>query len=146
MNRLLPILSAALAACGGDDVVAENAVAPDLNLMSEVPGDWSALSGMIGRTPVESGLFEESPVLVDLNAMLGPDVARFRAALHNATPLVREGRVIVTRAHDGQAFLVIDPAQYGLLAGLRQGSGWRTFETPGADVGRPASVQRMIGA
>ena len=72
--RLAPLLLlAALSACSGDDKWADNVTTPALETMSETPGDWSALDGMIGRRPSESGLIENSPVSVDLNARL--DVA-----------------------------------------------------------------------
>ena len=144
MKRTISIFIALLLASCGDDQIAENTIPPDISVTSETPGDWSALEGMVGRTPNESGLFEESPILIDLNAMLGPSAAAYRRAMADATALEREGALLVSRARNGGAFLVIDPAQYGLLAGLRQGDGWRTAQTAGAEMVQPPSVRALV--
>lgn len=138
-------LAAALPGCGNADNVAENAVPPSVNAMAETPGDWSALEGAIGRTPQDSGLFTTSPVAVDLNAMLGPSVDAFRALMADATPLNREGSVLVTRSRSGQAYLIIHPADHALEAGLRQRNLWRSVRTAGADIPRPPSVIALLG-
>ena len=133
-----------LAGCGNDEKWAENAVPPTINEMAETPGDWSRLDGAIGRTPGDSGLFTNSPVTVDLNAMLGPSVDAYRAVMADATPLVREGSVLVSRARNGQAYLIIDPVDHALEAGMRQRNLWRTYHTAGSDVPRPPSVQALL--
>lgn len=133
----------ALAACR-EEAPPENLEIPDLNVIAETPGDWSALSGMIGRTPVESGLFEKSPITVDLNATLGQAAPAYREAMGDAGPLKREGTVLVTTSRSGRAYLVILPSDHAFEAGLKTAHGWRAFRTPGAEVPRPASVQRLI--
>lgn len=136
-------LAIALAACR-EEVPPENIAIPDLNVIAETPGDWTALSGMVGRTPAESGLFEESPIIVDLNARLGPAATAYREAMGDAGPLVQEGPVLVSISRSGRAYLVILPSDHAFEAGLKTGNGWRAFRTPGADVPRPASVQRLL--
>ena len=133
-----------LAACGNDDQVASNGPLPDLATMSETPGDWSALDGLIGRTPADSGLFVASPITVDLNAMLGPSAGLYRTAMGNASRLDRLGSVLVTIGEGGQAFLTIQPADHAIEAGIRIQGRWRLFHTPGAQVPRPAVVTALL--
>ena len=140
----LPALAVLLAGCGGPDKYAENAATPDLAAVGETPGDWSQVALMAGRTPDESGLLQQSQISVDLNALLGPDGERFRTAMAGAGPLVRDGPALVTLGHSGQAYLVIVPSDHALHAGLRTTGGWQTFRTPGAEVPRVASVERLL--
>jgi len=135
------ILAAALllAACSkGDDKVAENAVMPPISVTSETPGDWTELDGMVDRTPAESGLMENSPVTVDVNATLGPEAPTFRTAMMRAGKLVRQGDLLVAKGPD--AWLVLQPRDHAFRAGLRSGSGWHQWQTPGADVPAPAAL------
>lgn len=134
-----------LSGCGSGDMVAENAVPPTVNELAETPGDWSGLSGAIGRTPIDSGLLTTSPISVDLNAMLGPSLGAYRSVMSNATPLVREGPLLVSRARNGQGYLIIDPEDHALVAGLRQQRLWRSWSTAGSDVPQPPSVTALLG-
>lgn len=133
--RPLPLAALlALSACGEDRSIPGNSL-PNLTVMSETPGDWSDLEGMIGKSPAESGLFEDSPIAVDVNATLGPDLRRFHDAMMRAGPLTREGPLLVARAPD--AWLVLEPADHAFRAALRERGQWREWQTPGADVPRP---------
>lgn len=144
MKQLLSlILLLCLAACGGRDTVAANAVTPDLNMMAETPGDWSGIAQAVGRTPAESGLLQRSDVSVDLNALLGGKVEAFRLALGDATPLTREGGLLVTRGRSGNAYLVIDANDHALEAGLKKGGRWQRFSTPGAELVPPPSIVEL---
>ncbi len=146
MKQLFPLLFLLpLAACG-DETVAANAAVPELNVMAETPGDWSDLRGMVGRAPAESGLFERSPITVDLNALLGEDAAAYRLAMGNASPLRREGPLLVTLSPTRQAYLVLLPGDHALEAGLRKGNGWRVVRTPGAEVPRTAEIDRLLSS
>lgn len=144
---MLPAVAVLLAGCGGPDKYAENAATPDLATASETPGDWSQLRPMIGQTPDESGLLRErSPISVDLNALLGPNAERFRTAMAGASPLVRQGPVLVTIAPSRQAYLVILPSDHAFEAGFKDGGSWRTFRTAGAMVPRPPLVAQLTGS
>lgn len=146
MKHLLPFaFLLPLAACG-DDTVAANAAVPELDVMAETPGDWSDLRGMIGRAPAESGLFERSAITVDLNALLGEDARAFRSAMGNASPLRRDGPVLVTLSPTRQAYLLLLPSDHALEAGLRKPGGWRVVRTPGAEVPRPPAVAALLGS
>lgn len=137
MYKLL-LASLFLAGCSADrDQVAENAAGPPLNRMSEAPGDWSGLDQLVGRLPAESGLIDRSPISVDLNSTLGPAAHAFRDAMMGAGKLDRQGALLVASGPD--AWLVIQPAEHAFRAGLRQGGGWREWQTPGANVPRPAA-------
>ncbi len=132
-----PLLAAAFAltACSSNDKWADNAVSPALNQMAEAPGDWSALDGMIGRRPSESGLIENSPISVDLNARLGPSAKAYRDAMMSAGPLTRQGNLLVAKAPE--AWLVLDPEGHAFHAGLNRGGRLEEWQTAGADVPRP---------
>ena len=136
-SLLLLVLTATLAACSDDPSASRNHAVPTIETMSETPGDWSALDHMIGRPPFDSGLLENSPITVDLNATLGPSAIAFRNAMADAGPLARRGDLLVSTSASGAAWLVLDPADHAFRAGLRTGNGWREWQTPGADVPRP---------
>jgi hypothetical protein len=136
MRLTLPILlSAALAACSSGDKWAENAATPTLTTMTEQPGDWSALEGMIGRRPSESGLIERSPVSVDMQSRLGPAAKAYRDAMMRAGPLTRRGALLVAEGPD--AWLVLDPDDRAFRAGLLRNGRLEEWQTAGADVPRP---------
>jgi hypothetical protein len=147
MKQLALVLAALLtAACNQNDRIAQNAATPPLNVMSETPGDWSDLRLLVGRTPAESGLFEDSPITVDLNALLGPDAIVYRRAIKGGSALTRSGDVFVTVAPDRSAYLVIYPADHALEAGLKRANGWRRWNTPGSQVPRPPAIEQLLAA
>lgn len=131
----LLLLAAASTACSKSDKWADNAATPSLNQIAEAPGDWSALEGMVGRRPSESGLIENSPVTVDINARLGPAAQGYRDAMMRAGPLERRGALMVAKGPD--AWLVLDPAGHAFHAGLLRGGKWQDWQTAGADVPAP---------
>lgn len=135
MRLPLIVCLLALSSCSGPDKWADNAAVPTLNVTSETPGDWSALSGMIGRRPSESGLIDTSAISVDLNALLGPDKQAFRSAMMRAGPLTRQGDLLVARSPDG--WLVIQPEEHAMRAALRRGGRVQEWQTPGTDVPAP---------
>ena len=136
MHRFTLLLAAAaLSACSSGDKWAENAATPSLNQMAEAPGDWSALDGMVGRRPSESGLIDTSAISVDLNARLGPAAKAYRNAMMAAGPLTRRGNLMVAEAPD--AWLVLDPAGHAFRAGLNRNGHVEEWQTAGADVPRP---------
>ena len=140
---LAPVL--VLGACGNGEKWAEEAVPPSINEMAETPGDWSRLAGAINRTPGDSGLLTSSPIAVDLNAMLGSQVDAYRGAMADSGPLHWEGRVLVSRSHAGKGYLVIDPRDHALEAGLQSGGKWRSYRTAGSDLARPPTIAAMVG-
>ncbi len=60
-----------LAACGSDAVADRDGPVPNLSEMVETQGDWLLLNVLVDRRPAESELLMQSPITVDLNAMLG---------------------------------------------------------------------------
>lgn len=133
-----------LGGCGNDAKWAEGAVPPSVNEMAETPGDWSRLAGSINRTPGDSGLLTNSPITVDLNAMLGRDLDAYRRAMSDSGPLRWEVGVLVSRSHAGRGYLVIDPRDHALEAGLRSEGKWRSYRTSGSDLQRPPTIAAMI--
>lgn len=139
MHRFQPfsalLLSATLAACSSQDKWADNVATPPLEVMAEEPGDWSPLASMIGRPPAESGLIDNSPVSVDLNARLGPAAHLYRDAMMRAGPLERRGALLV--AEGPEAWLVLDPAGHAFRAGLVRDGRLQEWQTAGGEVPRP---------
>ena len=133
-----------LAACSSGGNIAENTAGPPLDAIGERPGDWSRLAGAVGRTPAASGLFENSAITVDLNALLGAEAGAYRSAAETGSALVREGPVLVTIGGDRTSFLVILPGDHALHAGLKRPGGWKTWTTPGAEVPLPANVRALV--
>lgn len=129
------LLVTAVSACSNQDKWADNAATPPLNAMAEAPGDWSALSGMVGRRPSESGLIEKSAISVDLQARLGPDAQAYRDAMMRAGPLEQRGGLMVAEAPD--AWLVLDPAEHAFRAGLVRRGQLQEWHTAGTAVPRP---------
>jgi hypothetical protein len=132
---VLPFLL--LAGCSGEPEATTHNI-PSLSEMTEKPGDWSALDGLVGRTPADSGLFENSPVVVDLTAALGPEFAGYRDAMMRAGPLTRVGPLMVAKAPD--AWLILQPADHAFRAAQRTDAGWRQWQTAGARVPLPAGL------
>ncbi|UUR06933.1 hypothetical protein [Sphingomonas glaciei] len=129
------LLVVSLSACSGEDKWADNSVTPSLNQMAEAPGDWTALDGMVGRRPSESGLIDTSTISVDLNARLGASAKAYRNAMMAAGPLTRRGKYMVAEAPD--AWLVLDPEGHAFRAGLRRNGQVEEWSTAGAEVPRP---------
>lgn len=144
MRSLILLAVLLLAACGDRSEPAAqtafNSATPPLETMSEKPGEWTDLDQMVGRTPMDSGLLDNSSVSIDLASALGPDLSSFRAAMMTAGPLTRVGNYLVTRS--SEAWLVLDPADHAFHAGLQGPQGWREWQTAGADVPVPAGFSR----
>ena len=96
------------------------------------------------RTPADSGLFQNSAILVDLDALLGADAERFKQAASAGTPLTRIGPVLETIANDRTTFVTILPADHALQAGMKQNGRWRLWTTPAAKVPQPPVVQALL--
>lgn len=139
--RLVPLLlPLALLACSDGEAITNNHAVPPIEVIAETPGDWSALNEMVGRTPFESGLLDNSPITVDVNATLGPAAQAFRDAMADAGPLRRQGPLLVSRSASGRAWLVLQPADHAFRAALRTDRGWREWQTPAAEVPRPPGL------
>ena len=138
------MLIAPLMSCGDSGPVAPaNTITPDLNAMSDAPGDWSGLRGAVGRTPADSGLFTVSAIAIDLDAMLGKDAAAFKEAMNDAEPLQAEPNgVLVSRSASGKAWLVIQPGDHAMAAGLLSAGTWRVVHTPASEVPIPQDLRQ----
>ncbi|WP_114229085.1 MULTISPECIES: hypothetical protein [Sphingomonas] len=146
MKALFPTLALlSCAACSSGGNIANNSVAPPA-VVTETPGDWSALAGMTGRTPADSGLFTNSAISTDLDALLGPASAAYREQARSGSPLTRDGPVLVTIGTARTSFLVILPSDHALQAGLKQNGKWRLWTTPAAQVPRPAAIAALLAS
>ena len=149
-RAIVPILFAlSLGACKPEGSVADDArPAPDLDIMTTTPGNWSRLGDAIGRTPAESGLLIKSPIVTDLDAMMGARAIAYRKMMiGRGGALRRDGRylVSVTPPGPGAAYLVIDPQQHSLDAGMLADDGWTFKRTAAAEMALPAAVRALTG-
>ena len=113
------------------------------------PGDWSGLEALVGKYPGESKLFEDSPIVPALKALLGDKFETFKANTQTSGPLKRDGVLFVTGNKDDQggsdqAYLLIDPAIQAMEVGLWEAGKLSVFTTPGAKLVKPKDVQTML--
>ena len=141
----LPAAVLFLAACGRNEGVVASDVKPTpaLSTMESTPGDWSALGTLTGREPSDSGLLLHSPIVTDLDAMLGASAKPYREAMAPAGTLRREGGLLVSVSPVAGAYLVIDPRQHALAAGMRTPQGWRRWQTPASEIALPREVAAL---
>ncbi len=135
-----------LAACGSSAVADRDAPVPNLSETVETRGDWSLLNVLVDRPPAESELLMQSPITVDLNAMLGPRVFDYRKRMVAAGPLVRNGTMLVSVTPPGPnaAYLVIEPSDNVLEAGWRRSGRWHVERTAGTTMRRPRQVEALF--
>ena len=135
-----------LAACGNDAVAARDGPLPNLSEMVETSGDWSLLNAFVDRPQAESDLLKQSPITVDLNAMLGPRIFDYRERMAAAGPLVRNGPMLVSVTPPGPdaAYLMIEPADNAIEAGWRESGRWHVERTAGTAMRRPRQVDALL--
>ena len=150
MKRFATALLLLAAACDRGGVVNDNTKpTPPLNQMVESPGDWSAMTPAIGRTPNESGILSQGPLVTDLGALLGKDAADFRERMTRmGGPLKLDGPYLasVTPPGEGAAYLIVDTADHSLAAGRKTVEGWVEVRTPGSDIVDPPGVTALKAA
>jgi len=117
--------------------------------VAAAPGDWSGLDALVGKYPGESRLFEDSPIVPELRALLGDKFETFKANTQTSGPLKRDGVLFVTGNKDDQgrsdqAYLLIDPAIQAMEVGLWEAGKLSVFTTPGAKLAKPKDVQTML--
>ncbi len=135
-----------LAACGSDAVADRDGPVPNLSEMVETQGDWSLLNVLVDRPPAESELLMQSPITVDLNAMLGPRIFDYRKRMAVAGPLVRNGTMMVSVTPPGPdaAYLMIEPGDNVIEAGWRESGRWHVERTAGTAMRRPMEVEALL--
>ncbi len=146
VRALVAAAAIGLAACGNDAVADRDAPVPNLSEMVETQGDWSLLNVLANRRPAESELLMQSPITVDLNAMLGPRVFDYRKRMAAAGPLVRIGTTLVsvTPLGPNAAYLMIEPSDYAIEAGWRESGRWHVERTAGTAMRRPRQVEELL--
>ena len=135
-----------LAACSDDAVADRDGPVPNLSEMAETPGDWSLLNAFVDRPQADSDLFKQSPITVDLNAMLGPRIFDYRKRMAAAGPLVRNGTMLVSVTPPGPdaAYLMIEPGDNVIEAGWRESGRWHVERTAGTAMRRPRQVEALL--
>jgi hypothetical protein len=114
-----------------------------------VRADWSSLEGLVGKYPADSKLFEDSPIVPALKALLGDRFETFKFNTQTSGPLQKDGVLFVTgnKPHNGgsdQAYLLVDPATQAMEVGLWEAGKLSVFTTPGATLTKPKDVQTML--
>lgn len=134
------------AGCSDDPIAERGTPLPDLNEITEPIGDWSLLSVLVDRRPADSQLLLQSPITVDLNAVVGPGVFDYRQRMAKAGPLVRDGELLVAVTPQGPdaAYLVIDEPQRAIEAGWKKDGRWHVERTAGSEIRRPRPVQLLV--
>lgn len=138
-----------LAACGQPaDKPAEKVAVPAAPVAA-APSDWSSLEGLVGKYPVDSKLFEDSPIVPGLKALLGDRLETFKINTQTSGPLQKDGVLFVTgnKPHNGgsdQAYLMVDPATQAMEVGLWEAGKLSVFTTPGAKLVKPKDIQTML--
>jgi len=143
---LVAVVVIGLAACGSSAVADRDAPVPNLSEMVETRGDWSLLNVLVDRPPAESELLMQSPITVDLNAMLGAQVFDYRKRMVAAGPLVRDGTMLVSVTPSGPhaAYLMIEPGDNVIEAGWRRSGRWHVERTAGTTMRRPRQVEALL--
>ena len=110
-------------------------------------GALNYLSAYVGKPAAVSGLFSTRPVDARLRALLGPNYARFIAALPDA-PLVDDDGVYSLSGHtaDGIAAIVLDPRADSIYAVEQDGTGRREYLERSLKPPLPAGVRALLAS
>ena len=122
---------------------------PAVSTDSTTKGPWASLSGFVGKRAEQSGLLASSVIARQLRALLGDDYGPFLRAFSPETTLTRDGDLLVlasaaTVSGDG-AYLIIDPQQLKMEAGVRQNGELKVHRTQGTSMQRPQRVIQLLG-
>lgn len=116
----------------------------------KVNGDWVQLSQYKGKFPQDIGLFTEvSPIMPELKQILGDDFNAFMKQM-SAPSSLQYDRVLYVLGNKPQAgkqesaWLLIDPENRKLEAGLIQNGEVKVFSSKGEMLYRPAEVTQVI--
>lgn len=150
--HLVLAVAATLAACGqkNEATEANAAAAVEAPPTSPAAADWSSLGALVGKLPVDSGLFDTSAAAGEFRSLLGPKLETLKANLQTSSPLREEHEVIFAsgnRAHEGginQAYVIVDPARKAVEVGLWENRRLTVYRTAGADLPKPQDVEVMI--
>lgn len=112
--------------------------------------DWAALDSYVGKYPVQSGLYDNSPIAPALKSLLGAKLAILETNSQTAAPLQRDGNVLFTSGNKYGAggsdafYLLIDPSAKTLEVGLWQDGELSVYKTAGSSISRPQDIQTLI--
>lgn len=121
------------------------------DIVAGTSGDWAALDQHLDKTPLESGLYDDSPISSDLASLLGDKLAVLKANSETAAPLQREGDVLFTSGNKDNeggsnvSYLLIDPATKALEVGLWEDGVPSVYKTPGSNIAKPQDVETILG-
>lgn len=119
--------------------------------MLKAGSDWKVLSTLAGETPQALGLFTPvSPVMPELKALLGEQLPAYLAIMQGAGTLQADASGVLYTLAPGKkgelGWLLIDPVNRKLEAGIRQGGKDQVFASKGEPIARPAALQQQLAA
>ena len=145
-----------LAACGQstDSTASRNGTeqvqSQSVPTASENDGNWSLLSEYVGQHPVDSRLYDESPIAPELRNLLDDKLNVLMQNSETAAPLQRDGEVFFTsgnKDNEGGSdafYLLVDPSAKAVEVGLWENGELTVYRTPGSDILKPTDIQTTI--
>jgi hypothetical protein len=112
-------------------------------------GNWASLESQIGKYPMETGLYDDSPVSAALQRLLGNKFETFKTNMKVSGPLLKDRVFYVTgnKPHEGgseAAYLLIDVDAHRLEVGLWENGRLTIYKDSGEPIFKPKDVVTMI--
>ncbi|WP_028455367.1 hypothetical protein [Chitinilyticum litopenaei] len=110
--------------------------------------DWAMLATLTGATPQTLGLLTPvSPIMPELQKLLGQDLPAWQSAMQKAGPLQVQDGVLYTLASEPKgdtAWLLIDAQNRKLEAGLRSKGKEQVWASKGESLRRPDVLAQAL--
>ncbi|MBE9608716.1 hypothetical protein [Chitinilyticum piscinae] len=112
-------------------------------------GDWQVLAGMAGQTPAQLGLFMPvSPLMPELQKLLGDQLPAYLALMKDAGAIQASPDGVLyslaTAKNGDLGWLLIDPKNRKLEAGMQEGGKQQVFASQGEAIARPAVLAQQL--
>jgi hypothetical protein len=145
-----------LAACGqsADEATpanrADQAQDYSASTATESTDNWASLSQYVGQHPIQSKLYENSPIAPALERLLGDKLVVLKANSETAAPLQRDGDVLFTsgnKDNEGGSdafYLLVDPSAKAVEIGLWESGTLSVYKTAGSSIPKPQDIQTLI--
>ncbi|PKP72174.1 MAG: hypothetical protein CVT83_01245 [Alphaproteobacteria bacterium HGW-Alphaproteobacteria-5] len=117
---------------------------------TETSGNWAPLDQYVGEHPLQSGLYENSPIALQLESLLGDKLAVLKVNSETAAPLQRDGNVLFTsgnKDNEGGSdafYLLVDSSINAVEVGLWEDGKKSVYKTAGSDIPKPKDIQTTI--
>jgi hypothetical protein len=112
---------------------------------------WGQVYSLVGQRADQSGLLTRSVIAPALRSLLRDDYPALLRLIGSQPILSREGRLVTVHSASGGsgadgAYLILDPQEQRLEAGLRRDGLLTVHRMPGPALSRPASVRSFLGS